>query len=158
MLITAITQRFNDKNEKWAIIGAEDLDGTAFEFPLFSRSFEVHQHKLAVGMPVALRAQIRRYDDKTRINVEEVFSLEEARLSRVRVVHLSTTLRDLSDSTIDSLHTIMETHRGQAKVILHLEQNEAYEAVFSFPDQQRLAITDKVQQQLRKLRFDIRCT
>jgi len=140
------------KGDRMAFVQIEDLSGK-IEAIVFPKTFKKYGDFLASGDPLVLKGTIDQSDEGVKLIVEEIHSLIETLKNNVRSIHLSVPLAEWTQKKSSLFFRILDEHKGQSAVVLHLHQLNDFEAVLDFPKERGAIACDGLQYHLNQL-FD----
>jgi len=116
-----------------AFLTLEDMKGFV-EVILFPEVFKAALPRLRGGGPLLVKGTLDISEETIKLKATEVHSLPELP-SSMDPFHMKIPLSDLTSSQLFHLKEIIETHRGSAKVLLHLIDGSNRETIVALPDQ-----------------------
>jgi DNA polymerase-3 subunit alpha len=90
---------------------------------VFPEAFKRLQEKVKLEVPVLIRGGVRVEEGSNpKLTVSEIIALEEARVKLPRSIRIRIPLETFSDGTVDALHTLFASSKGEAKVLFDVER------------------------------------
>jgi DNA polymerase-3 subunit alpha len=123
-LITNLRVQKSKRGEFWAQGQLEDLSGS-IDLLIFPEAYRKLQDKLKAlaEVPVLVRGGVRIEEGANpKLTVNEVVSLEEAKVPLAKSLRIRIPLENASESTIDELHLLFSQRKGEAKVLFDVER------------------------------------
>jgi DNA polymerase-3 subunit alpha len=130
-MITNLRVLKSKKGDFYAQGTLEDVSGS-MDMLVFPEAYKKLQEKLkALGdVPVLVRAGVRIEEGANpKLTVNELSSLEEARVPLPRELRIRIPLDHASESTIDELHLLFSQHKGEALVLFDVERDGDFQVV-----------------------------
>lgn len=150
-LVTAKKEIINKKKERMAFVTITDLKGS-LEVVVFASVYkEARPHLDSDDVPVIVRGRVEASEDKTKILAGEILPLEQAADKLPLTLHLTLNRPLATESEINILSGILKSHRGRARVMIHVVIPDRSETTISLPAELRVAPDDKLLHALREL-------
>jgi DNA polymerase-3 subunit alpha len=90
---------------------------------VFPEAFKRLQEKVKLEVPVLIRGGVRVEEGSNpKLTVSEIVALEEAKVKLPRSIRIRIPLETASDGTVDALHTLFRSSKGEAKVLFDVER------------------------------------
>ena len=112
------------RGEFWAQGQLEDLAGS-IDMLIFPEAYRKLQDRLKslAEVPVLVRGGVRIEEGANpKLTVNDVTSLEEAKVPLPRSLRIRIPLEKASDKTVDDLHLLFSQRKGEAKVLFDVER------------------------------------
>ncbi|MBV9180917.1 MAG: DNA polymerase III subunit alpha, partial [Acidobacteria bacterium] len=121
-IITNLRVLKSKKGEFYAQACLEDLSGS-IDMLVFPEAYRKLQEKLKMEVPVLVRGGVRAEEGaNTKLTVNDIVSLEEAKVPLPRFLRIRVPLERASESTVDELHLLFSQRKGAAKVLFDVER------------------------------------
>ena len=130
-MIANLKVQKSKRGEFWAQGQLEDLAGS-IDMLIFPEAYRKLQDRLKVltDVPVLVRGGVRIEEGANpKLTVNDVTSLEEARVPLPRSLRIRIPLEKASDKTVDELHLLFSQRKGEAKVLFDVERSGDFMAV-----------------------------
>jgi len=122
-LITNLRVLKSKRGEFYAQAALEDLSGS-IEMLVFPEAFRKLQDKVKMEVPVLVRGGVRIEEGANpKLTVNDITSLEEAKVPLPRSLRIRIPLEKASETTIDDLHLLFSQRKGEAKVLFDVERD-----------------------------------
>jgi DNA polymerase-3 subunit alpha len=110
------------KGDFYAQANLEDMSGSV-DMLVFPEAFKRLQEKVKLEVPVLIRGGVRVEEGSNpKLTVSEIVALEEAKVKLPRSIRIRIPLETASDGTVDALHTLFRSSKGEAKVLFDVER------------------------------------
>ncbi|MBV9340122.1 MAG: DNA polymerase III subunit alpha, partial [Acidobacteria bacterium] len=110
------------KGEFYAQGSLEDLSG-AIDVLVFPEAYRKLQEKLKMEVPVLVYGGVRVEEGaNTKLTVNEIISLEDAKVHLPRSLRIRIPLERASESTVDELYRLFSQRQGDARVLFDIER------------------------------------
>jgi len=120
-VLTGIQKKRNKEQKPWAIAQLEDWTGST-EVLIFATKYETLQKEIAEDRPVLVFGKAMPEDDgSTKINVQEIIPLDQARVSLPSLISLRVRVGDDKDRA-GELKALFDRKPGETGVRLKLEK------------------------------------
>jgi DNA polymerase-3 subunit alpha len=120
-VLTGITKKRNKEQKTWAIAQLEDWAGST-EVLIFATRYETLQKEIEEDRPVLVYGKAMPEEDgSTKINVQEIVPLEQARVSLPSLISIRVRIDNGLDRA-EQLKTLFDRKQGQTGVRLKLEK------------------------------------
>ncbi len=121
-VITNLRVLKSKKGDFYAQANLEDMSGSV-DMLVFPEAFKRLQEKVKLEVPVLIRGGVRVEEGSNpKLTVSEIIALEEARVKLPRSIRIRIPLETFSDGTVDALHTLFASSKGEAKVLFDVER------------------------------------
>jgi DNA polymerase-3 subunit alpha len=130
-MITNLRVLKSKKGDFYAQGTLEDVSGS-MDLLVFPEAYKKLQEKLkALGdLPLLVRGGVRIEEGANpKLTINEISSLEEARVPLPRELRIRIGLDRASESTIDELHLLFSQHKGEALVLFDVEREGDFQVV-----------------------------
>jgi DNA polymerase-3 subunit alpha len=108
------------KGDMMAGFVLEDMHGR-LEAAVFPEAYKKLNEKVKLELPVLVKAAVRVEEDTApKIFVNEIIPLDEAKVRLPRSVRVEINLQNALPETVDALHGIFSSSKGDAKVLFDL--------------------------------------
>jgi DNA polymerase-3 subunit alpha len=120
-VLTGITKKRNKEQKTWAIAQLEDWAGST-EVLIFATRYETLQKEIEEDRPVLIYGKAMPEEDgSTKINVQEIVPLEQARVSLPSLISIRVRI-DKELDRAEQLKTLFDRKQGETGVRLKLEK------------------------------------
>jgi DNA polymerase-3 subunit alpha len=154
-IIASVQRRRNKKNELWASLQIEDLEGTleAMIFPKAYKRLEDEKRideVLRVDQAVLIRGQaLPEENSLPKIAIEEMVPLADARVDLPALISIKVPLNGSNTDKASALHKLFETKPGPTEVRLRLEKPRDFAVTMDValrvrPDKEFLAEVERL--------------
>jgi len=117
------------KGDLYANLSLEDMTGR-IEAIAFPEAFKRLGDKLKLEVPVFVKASVRVEEGAApKIAINEIMPLDEAKPKLARSLRLRIDLAKATEGTVDALHEIFTSGKGEAQVMFELEREGEYVVV-----------------------------
>ena len=123
-MIANLKVQKSKRGDFWAQGQLEDLAGS-IDMLIFPEAYRKLQDRLKVltDVPVLVRGGVRIEEGANpKLTVNDVTSLEEAKVPLPRSLRIRIPLEKASDNTVDELHLLFSQRKGEAKVLFDVER------------------------------------
>jgi DNA polymerase III subunit alpha len=128
-IITNLRVLKSKKGDFYAQASLEDLSGS-IEMLVFPEAYRKLQEKVKIEVPVLVRGGVRIEEGANpKLTVNDISSLEEAKVPLPRSLRIRILLEKASQSTIDELHLLFSQRKGEARVLFDLERESDFMVV-----------------------------
>jgi DNA polymerase-3 subunit alpha len=113
------------KGDFYAQATLEDMSGS-MDMLVFPEAYRKLQERLKglADIPVLVRGGVRIEEGANpKLTVNDISSLEEAKVPLPRSLRIRIPLEKASESTVDALHLLFSQRRGEAKVLFDVERD-----------------------------------
>jgi len=118
-LITSVQRRMSKKGDAWATITLEDLDGS-IEIAVFKGAYNLSQMILTQDSLVAVKARVRRGDERMDLSAVEVTRPEVGQGRSEQPLVVSIASNRCTPDVVDAFQKILGAHPGVTEVQLRL--------------------------------------
>ena len=119
-VITNLQKKWTRKGDLMAIFELEDLEGS-IEVMVFPRTMIEHGHKLIDDAIVVVRGRLDKKDDIDKFIAQELEIFDASSMAPSQPLRLRLPTNAQDPGTLNSLKSLLENHRGQSDVFLHLD-------------------------------------
>ena len=124
-VLTGIAKKRNKEQKPWAIAQLEDLAGST-EVLIFATRYETLQKEIEEDRPVLVYGKAMPEEDgSTKINVQEIVPLEQARVSLPSLISIRVRI-DKDKDRANQLKQLFERKQGETGVRLKLEKSKDF--------------------------------
>ncbi|MCX5852039.1 MAG: DNA polymerase III subunit alpha, partial [Deltaproteobacteria bacterium] len=150
-VVNSLKEATTKKKEAMAYITLDDMKGfmTVIVFPDLYRG-----HIIAINgnEPLCIRGKVDAGDDEEpKIIATEILTIEEALQQSIIATHVKIDSRSTTDNEIDNLKALLQTHKGNSPVYLHLVDNNSSEIIIQLGDDHFVAISEDLRTDLNNL-------
>lgn len=138
------------RGDLMAFVTLEDAHGTV-EATVFSRLFAAAADLLVEDRPVLVQGQVQREEQAVKIVAESVIPLERAEELLPAHVHLRLDLEGTGRERLLAVRDLLQRHRGDCRVFLHLRAASGAEAVIELAEEYRLRPGPELRRELGEL-------
>ena len=122
-IITNLRVLKSKRGEFYAQASLEDLAGS-IEMLVFPEAYRKLEEKVKMEVPVLVRGGLRIEEGANpKLTVNDIVSLEEAKVPLPRSLRIRIPLEKASDSTVDDLHLLFSQRKGDARVLFDVERS-----------------------------------
>jgi DNA polymerase-3 subunit alpha len=135
-MITNLRVQKSKRGEFWAQGQLEDLSGS-IDLLIFPEAYRRLQERLPslADIPVLVRGGVRIEEGANpKLTVNEVSSLEEAKVPLPRSLRIRIPLENASAETVDQLHLLFSQRKGEARVLFDMERTGDFMVVMEAGD------------------------
>jgi DNA polymerase-3 subunit alpha len=135
-MITNLRVQKSKRGEFWAQGQLEDLSGS-IDLLIFPEAYRRLQERLPslADIPVLVRGGVRIEEGANpKLTVNEVSSLEEAKVPLPRSLRIRIPLENASAETVDQLHLLFSQRKGEARVLFDVERTGDFMVVMEAGD------------------------
>ncbi|HEX3321038.1 MAG TPA: DNA polymerase III subunit alpha [Terriglobales bacterium] len=128
-VITGLRVAKSRKGEFYAQATLEDMEGKV-EMIVFPEAYRRLQEKVKLEVPVLVKAGVRVEEGASpKITVSDIVPLDEVKLPLPKSLRIRIPLDSATAETVDSLHGLFETSKGEAKVLFDVERQGEFMVV-----------------------------
>jgi DNA polymerase-3 subunit alpha len=121
-VLTSVRVAKSKKGDLYAQGAMEDMSGKV-DFVCFADSYKRLSEKLKLEVPVLIKAGVRVEEGANpKLMISDITPLDEAKPRLPRSIRLKLAVEKLNDGTVDELLTIVQEHRGEARMLFDLEK------------------------------------
>ena len=120
-----------------AFLNLEDRRGSV-EVVVFADTYQNSLHLLDGEDPVLVVGTVQQEEKGPKLIAQRILSLIEAKESLTQAIHVTLPLDKLSKENLQDLKAILERHKGECKVYVHLSPETKCEAVIRLDDRLRV--------------------
>jgi DNA polymerase III subunit alpha len=121
-VITNLRVLKSKRGEFYAQAMLEDMSGS-IDMIVFPEAYKRLGDKVKLEVPVLVRAGVRIEEGANpKITASEIMALEDARVPLPRAIRIRVPLEGSSEVTVDDLHTLFTSHKGEARVLFDVER------------------------------------
>jgi len=133
-VITHVARKNTRNGDRMAIITLEDMEGQV-EVVIFPEMYRNNLSILQEERILIVRGDGERRGDQVSIRASEIWNLDQARENLIRTVHIHLKALGLEEELLLSLRERIQRHRGNARLIIHVQLSDEDEVVISAGDQ-----------------------
>jgi DNA polymerase-3 subunit alpha len=101
----------------------EDMNGKV-DFVCFADAYKRLADKLKLEVPLLIKAGVRVEEGSNpKLMISDITPLDEAKPKLPRNIRLKLAVDRMSEGTVEELHTILTTHKGDARLLFDLERS-----------------------------------
>ena len=145
-VVTNLQKKWTRKGDLMAIFELEDLEGS-IEVMVFPRTMNEHGHKLVDDSIVVVRGRLDGKDDIPKFICQDIDVFDSSQMTEAAPLRLRLPTHAQGPETLDSLKSLLEDHRGQSDVFLHLDSTQ----VIRLPESYRAETGNGLVAELRVL-------
>jgi DNA polymerase-3 subunit alpha len=110
------------KGDLYAQGAMEDMNGKV-DFVCFAEAYKRLADKLKLEVPVLIKAGVRVEEGSNpKLMISDITPLDEAKPKLPRNVRLKLSVERMSEGTVEELHSILTSHKGDARLLFDLER------------------------------------
>jgi DNA polymerase-3 subunit alpha len=129
-LLSIIKEITTKRGDRMAFLNLEDREGT-IELVAFAEPFTQARPLLQGDDPLAVWGKVQHDEKSTKLLVNRILSMEEARLQSVEVVHIRLDAANMDRDGLSRLRHLLMSHPGDCKALLHMVVKDKGEAVLN---------------------------
>ena len=141
-IVSGIKELMTKKGDRMAFVTLEDLSGS-IEMIVFPEVYAAAMDLLKGEEPLLVSGELDVGEDACKVLAAEVSLLREVRQTMARRVHIRLTTPGLDEQQLRRLKEIVQRHRGQCEVQLHMVIPNRSETTITLPEQLKMAATDE---------------
>ena len=120
-VISGLKVQKSKKGDMYARGSLQDMTGSVEMF-VFPEAFKRLSEKVKLEVPVLVRAGVRVDEGSAaQLAISEITPLEDAKPKLPRSLRLTISVESATEDTIDELHSVFASCKGDAKVMFNLE-------------------------------------
>ena len=128
-VLSGLKVQKSKKGDLYARGYLQDMTGSVEMF-VFPEAYKRLSEKVKLEVPVLVRAGVRVDEGSAaQLAITEITPLEDAKPKLPKALRLHISLESATEDTIDELHSVFESCRGEAKVLFDLEAPGDFVAV-----------------------------
>jgi DNA polymerase-3 subunit alpha len=110
------------KGDFYAQATLEDMSGSV-DMIVFPEAYRRLSEKVKLEVPVLVKAGVRVEEGSNpKITAAEIIPLEDAKVPLPKSLRIRIPVEGCSESTVDSLHSLFNERRGEARVLFDVER------------------------------------
>ena len=122
-VLTGVRVAKSKKGDLYAQGAMEDMNGKV-DFVCFADAYRKLADKLKLEVPVLVKAGVRVEEGSNpKLMVNDIQPLDEAVPKLPRSLKLRLAVERMSEGTVDELHAILKSHKGDARLLFELERS-----------------------------------
>ncbi len=130
-VVTQLQRKWTKKGDLMGIFILEDLTDSS-ECMVFPRTFTDYGHLLEDDRVVVVRARVQKRDDEAKLMIQTVEVFEADSLGSAAPIRLEVRPDQLSDHLIAELKEVLQRHRGDSPVYIHLSESQVVKLTDEF--------------------------
>ena len=140
-IVSGIKELMTKKGDRMAFVTFEDLSGSV-EIIVFPEVYAASMDLLKGEEPLLISGELDIGEEACKVLAAEVSLLREVRQTMAQRVHIRLTTPGLDEQQLRRLKEIVQRHRGQCEVQLHMIIPNRSETTITLPEQLKMAATD----------------
>ncbi|UCE82802.1 MAG: DNA polymerase III subunit alpha, partial [Deltaproteobacteria bacterium] len=125
------------KGDRMAFLTLEDRQGTV-EVIVFADIYQSSRHLFDGEDPILVVGTLQQEEKGSKVIAQRVLSLLDAKEHLTQAIHVKLTLEALSKDKLEDLKAILERHKGDCRIYVHLCTDPECEAVIRLSDKLRV--------------------
>ncbi|OGP93830.1 MAG: DNA polymerase III subunit alpha [Deltaproteobacteria bacterium RBG_16_54_18] len=118
-LVAEVKEISTKKGDQMAFLTLEDMKGRV-EVIVFPDLFRKVRPYLTVDMPVVVRGQLDKGEERHKVKASSIVPLDEAKKEKISKVHVRLRTPGISKEQLVRLREILEENKGKCEALLHL--------------------------------------
>jgi DNA polymerase-3 subunit alpha len=118
-LVAEVKEINTKKGDQMAFVTLEDMKGRV-EVIVFPDLFRKVRPYLTVDMPVVVRGQLDKGEERHKVKASSIVPLDEAKKEKISKVHVRLRTPGISKEQLVRLKEILEENKGKCEALLHL--------------------------------------
>jgi DNA polymerase III subunit alpha len=119
----------------------EDREG-AVECIAWPETYQKYESTIAGDEPVVVKGKLDVGDERAQIILDEIRPLGAALTEAVREVRIRAGRDLIANGELERIKELLQRHRGQSLIYLHLDLEDGQQAIFLLGDSYRVAPTE----------------
>jgi DNA polymerase-3 subunit alpha len=140
-IVSGLKELMTKKGERMAFVTLEDLSGSV-ELVVFPEAYAAAMDLIKGEEALLVSGELDISEDACKVLVSEVSLLQDIRETSAKRVHIRLSTPGLDEMQLRQLKSIVQRHRGNCEVRLHIVIPNRSETVIALPDNLRMAATD----------------
>ena len=132
-VVSGMREITTKKGDRMGFITLEDLKGSV-EVVVFPEAYAASQALLKTDRPLLVIGTVDAGEEANKLLAKQVFALEEAPKLLTRSVHFRLAAPEIQAKQLQTLKSILMTHKGTCPAFVHLVSANASETVLQLPD------------------------
>ncbi len=149
-VIHAVKLKNNKAGKRYATFQLEDREGTV-ECIAWPETYQKYETVISGDQPVVVKGRLDVDDERAQIILDEVHPLGKALSEAVREVRIRAARERLAEAELLRLKELLQRHKGQSLIYLHVAFSDQREAIFLFGDNYRVAPTEAFVAELKQV-------
>jgi len=149
-MISGLKELTTKKGDRMAFITLEDLNGFV-EGVVFPDTYAEARELLQGEDPLLITGVVEVGEESNKLTVDKIQSLAEVQAGETREVHFRLSTPGLDDTTLRRLRELIERHRGDCRVFLHMVIPDRSETLLKLPERLRVAPSDQMMDDAERL-------
>lgn len=149
-IVSGLKELTTKKGDRMAFVTLEDLNGFV-EMVVFPEVYAESRDLLQGEEPLLVSGSVDLGEESNKLMVNKVQILGEVQASQTRRVHFRLSTPGLDESQLRQLREVVERHRGECQVLLHMVIPNRSETTLSFPQNLKVAASDQMMDDAEKL-------
>ncbi|TYP00012.1 DNA polymerase III alpha subunit [Geothermobacter ehrlichii] len=142
-IVSGLKELTTKKGDRMAFVTLEDLNGFV-EMVVFPETYAESRELLQSEEALLITGNVDAGEESNKLMVNKVQNLSEVQASETRRVHFRLTTPGLDETRLRQLREVIEKHRGECQVMLHMVIPDRSETTLRLPDNLRVAATDQM--------------
>ncbi len=140
-IVSGVKELITKKGDRMAFVTLEDLSGSV-EIVVFPEVYTAAMDLLKGEDPLLVSGELDVGEEACKVLATEVALLSDVKETMAKRVHIRLTTPGLDEMQMRQLKGIVQRHRGNCTVQLHLVIPNRSETIIALPDQLKMAATD----------------
>jgi DNA polymerase-3 subunit alpha len=149
-VIHAVKLKNNKAGKRYATFQLEDREGTV-ECIAWPETYQKYENIISGDQPVVAKGRLDVDEERAQIILEEVHPLGRALTEAVREVRIRAARARLAETELPRLKELLQRHKGQSLIYLHVNFADSVEAIFLLGDNYRVAPTEDFVAELEQI-------
>lgn len=138
------------RGDRMAFVTLEDLRGS-IEMIVFSDVYKKSVELLNGEDPIFVEGKVDAGEDQVKLIVSDIKTMEQAKQSKQKAVHITLRSEIVSDKKLSSLKRAIKRHSGPLRSFLHIVDEKKKSTTIMLPDDLFLNPTDSFIKEVEKL-------
>ncbi len=149
-IVAAKKEITTKKGDRMAFVTLEDLRGSV-ELIVFSDAYKKSLELLNSENPIFVEGKVDAGEDQVKIIVSDIKTIEDARQTKVKAVHITVSEKLIDNKKLSSLKGTIKRHSGPLRSFLHIVAEDKKSTTIMLPDDLFLNPTDSFIKEVEKL-------
>jgi len=149
-IVSGIKELTTKKGDRMAFVTFEDLNGFV-ETVIFPETYAACRELLQDDDALLVSGTVDVGEESNKLMVGQVQNLAEVQSNQTRRVHFRLSTPGLDETQLRKLKEIIERHRGECQVMLHMLIPDRSETLLSLPENLKVAASDQMMDDAEKL-------
>jgi len=136
-IVGDLRRRKSKRGDWWASLTLDDMDGQV-DVLVFPKAYQAAQEEIDDERAIMVFGRYEVDEGRVRVIADSVCPLEDLRERRVEAVQVKIHAADLDETTVASILSIVEEHRGETQLYLELARPGSYRLVARVESQLRV--------------------